>query len=375
LGAASDLLRILVVDDSPLFAEAISTILNSDPDICIVGVASNGKQAVEMTQRLRPSIITMDIQMPVMDGLEAIEHIMDSRPTPIVVVTGDPRVQGDELHFEALRRGALDVVAKPTIWEASATQQEAFKEHVKLLAGVAVVRHLSAERQRKKTARRLELIAPAPVAQPAQKPHRIEGEIPRAESGAGKIVALVASTGGPSALAQILEALPPTFPTGILVVQHISAGFASSLATWLNDVSSLEVHLAEEGAEVTPGTALLAPDGHHMTVSAKGRVSLDDSPPLDGHRPSGTLLLSSLARTHASKAVGVILTGMGKDGVEGLQAIRDAGGATVAQDEDSSVVFGMPKVAIDTGAAKLALPLGEIPGAICRLVGMRIREK
>jgi two-component system chemotaxis response regulator CheB len=353
---------VLVVDDSPLFVEVMTALLAADPDFRLVGVARDGLQAVEAAARLRPHLITMDIQMPVMDGLQAIERIMSSAPTPILVLTGDPRV-GGEVSFEALRRGGLDVMAKDQIWSLSADQQGGFREHLKLLAGVSVVR-----RARRKSGP----LSPTPRGAPAAG-SRLQPPRPAAPS-CGRAVALVASTGGPAALAQILAALPAEFPTGIVVLQHISDGFTAVLADWLNQVSALRVRLATEGAPLAPGSVLLAPDGCHTLLGPGGSVTLDDSPPLRGHRPSGTRLLQSLAAHYGSAGVAAILTGMGDDGVEGLRAVRDAGGITVAQDEASSVVFGMPQAALQSGAARHCLPLAQIAEALCRFVGARSRS-
>lgn len=358
-------IRVLVVDDSPLFAEAITGILQADPGFQVVGVASHGRQAVEMTRRLRPSVITMDVHMPVMGGLEAIDAIMADTPTPILVVTSDPRAStGQELHFEALRRGALDVHPKPQAWPGSLADQQALRDQLRLMSRVAVVRHLAghrhlwrADRVDRWRERTRPKDAPRPQLWPGQ------NETPR-----GRVVAIVASTGGPAALAKILEALPADFPAPVLVTQHIALGFSESFASWLDGVSQLEVTLAQHGEPLHDGAVLVAPDGAHLKVTAQGRVELDDGPPLDGHRPSGTALFSSVAQAFGARGVGLILSGMGADGARGLEELRRAGGVTLAQDEASCVVYGMPKVAIETGAASRAVTLAEIPRALCAVV-------
>jgi two-component system chemotaxis response regulator CheB len=321
----------------------------------------------------------MDIHMPVMGGLEAIEHIMANDPTPILVVTSDPRANGEELNFEALRRGALDVISKPLAWEASASEKEKLRDHLKLLAEVAVVRHMrgSAFSQRAISRRRESAAIPVPpvcldsVERESKEPKEVSTGTFAAKlfpSQRNPVVAIVASMGGPAALAQIFETLPRKFPAAVVVVQHIARGFAASLARWLNNVSSLPVRLAEEGADLEPGKAWLAPDGFHLIANSRGSLSLDFSPPLEGYRPSGSRLLSSVAQIYGRQAIGVILTGMGEDGVAGLAAIRDAGGMTIAQDATTSVVYGMPKAALEKGVAQMVLPLEQITSTLFRLV-------
>lgn len=359
-------IEVLVVDDSPLFSEAIRSILEADPSFNVVGIAFNGRQAVEMTRRFHPEVITMDVHMPVMDGLAAIEAIMADTPTPILVVTADPRAsRGDELHFEALRRGALDVFPKPSALAGLEGDRQALREQLKLLSRVTVVRHLAGHRHlwRSEGQRRER---PAAQEEPATLRRLRESQPP--VMGRGRVVAIVASTGGPAALAKIMEALPEDFQAPLVITQHIAKGFAASFASWLNEVSTLEVNLARHGDVIAEGRALIAPDGFHMTVTSSGRVALDSSPPLEGHRPSGNPLFTSVATAYGSRAIGLILSGMGGDGVQGLEAIRRAGGVTLAQDEASCVVFGMPKVALESGAASHAVTLSDIPRVISELV-------
>jgi len=185
-----------------------------------------------------------------------------------------------------------------------------------------------------------------------------------------KLVAIVASIGGPSALARVLSELPETFPAPIVVVQHLMTGFGDSLAGWLNQVSNLEVTLARGELEIAPGRVLLAPEDHHLTVNRLGGVALDSSARVDGHRPSATRLLQSVAKAYGRNAIGVVLTGMGDDGAAGLLELREAGGLTIAQDESSSVVFGMPRAALETGAASCCLTLGDLAAGLCHVVGI-----
>ena len=320
--------KVLIAEDSELFAESIAEVIVSG-GMSVVGVATDGRMAVEMCARLEPDLITMDVRMPVMDGLEAIEQIMASHPTPILVMTADPRGESGEMGFEALRRGALEVIAKPLGWPGSPVEVAAFQERVRLLATIKVVRHVAGKR----------------VMSASRSPRTRKT----------RVLGIATSTGGPPALASIFQGFPADFPAGILVTQHIAEGFAQNLAKWLNSVTPLEVKIASDGDFVAPGTILLAPDHAHLTVNRLGSVVLEDSPPVDGHRPSCSRMLASIADSYGTGAIGVVLTGMGRDGANGLAAIRAAGGVTVVQDEGSSAVFGMPKAAIASAQHVVAL--------------------
>lgn len=324
--------RVLVAEDSPIFAEALREAIEDSRDLEVCGVATDGREAVELCSQLAPDLVTMDVRMPVMDGLSAIEEIMSRRPTPILVMTADPRGETGELAVEALRRGALDLMQKPLDWPIPFDRAHALRERIRLLASVPVVHHM---RPRTRAA----------PSRPSAPEHPVE------------IAAIGASTGGPPALARILGGLPSDYRVPIAIVQHISSGFAANLVRWLDGVTRLEVRLARDGDVLGPGLVLLAPDGRHMEVGRGGRVSLTNGPPVDGHRPSVTVLLESVARSFGARSAGLLLTGMGRDGAAGLQAIRRAGGATAAQDRDSSAVWGMPRAAVELGAAASQLPL------------------
>ena len=238
--------RILLVDDSALFIEALRAWLASDPEIEIAGVAHNGREAVAMTQSLEPHLVMMDVLMPVMDGLEAVERIMAARPTPILVMTADPRGHSGELSIEALARGALDLWPKPAGLDLPHRERVALIAKIKFLASVSVVRHIRGHR------------------------HRWRHAETTAREFSTRLVAIAASTGGPSALAQILGALPYDFGAAVLVVQHMSAAFADAFCTWLDHASALEVRIARHGEMPVPGLALLAPPGQHMLVTPAG---------------------------------------------------------------------------------------------------------
>jgi two-component system chemotaxis response regulator CheB len=334
-------------------------VLEGDPHIHVIGRAVNGREAVEKTARLRPDLVVMDVVMPVMDGLSAIEKIMADHPTPILVMTSDPRGTSGELALEATRRGALDLVMKA----AAGEEEGALRSRVRFLAGVAVVRHQEARRRKAEAAA---AGGPAPPARAA----RGRGTASPARSPRLRAIGIVASTGGPPALATLVEGLPVSLNAGIVVVQHLPAGgFAESLADWLGHVCSFRVGVACEGEILEPGRILIAPDNRHLQVQPNGSVCLSQDPPRKGFRPSGDVLLSSLARSFGAEALGVVLTGIGSDGSEGLLELRRAGGRTMAQDAASSLIFGMPQAARDCGAAECLVPLDDMAEAIAAIAG------
>lgn len=342
--------RVLVVDDSPIFAEALCHVLVADPGIQVVGVAENGHQAIARNTELDPDVITMDVLMPELDGFEAVEKIMADRPKPILVLTGDARGRSGEMGIEALRRGALDLMVKPADWPGTPEQQTALRSHIQFLSKVAVVRHLAGNRYRW-----------------ASRPHHPRGTrtlTPRRVAPA--IIGLVASTGGPSALAEILGKLPPAFPVPVLVVQHLPSGFDESLRAWLDSVCSLPVRIADDGAILQPGTVAIARGGRDIRIGSDHRVSATAGMSSAPHCPSGTVLFHSIAESFGARGLGIVLTGMGRDGAEGLLAIHRAGGITVSQNEASSVVYGMPKASFDLGASEYVLDKADIAAFLCQ---------
>ena len=343
--AKSSTTRVLVVDDSPLIRAMLRDILTAAGDIVVTGEAKNGSEGVTFTELLRPDLVIMDIQMPVMDGLTAIEEIMERVPTPILVLTTSLQDRELDLAFAALRRGALDVLQKPAAAVTGTVPPfaELLRGKVRLLARVRVIRHTRRN----------------------SRPHN--GLLPGLPAGRSRrILAIGASTGGPRAVMSIVKSLPADFAGGVCIVQHMTNGFTGGFAEWLNRESPLRVRLAREGDRLLPGEVLVAPDGLHMAVE-QGRVILCPDPPVNSCRPSIDVLFNSLAADCGEGAVGVLLTGMGKDGAAGLQSIRKSGGATIVQDEESSAVFGMPKAAIALDAAEQVLSLDAIPGAIAAL--------
>jgi len=347
-GMSKGIIRVLVADDSPLMCKILTNILNSDPQILVVGVAHNGKEAVEVVSNLKPDIITMDIHMPVMDGLEATKQIMSYRPTPILIVSTSIFKVGMEKVFKAISYGALDVIDKGEI-EAGGNKEteKALIDKVKFLSGVRVIYHPLAKVEKDKESKTL--------------------SVPKLSS-LERIVAIASSTGGPQALLKILKSFPADFPCGIVIVQHITSGFVEGLVDWLDTECQLNVKVAEDSEEISPGVAYIAPCDVQMRVETHGRIKLSQEPPHDGHRPSGDILLESVARVYKSGAIGVILTGMGRDGAVGIKSIKHMFGQTIAQDEKSCVIFGMPKVAIEMNVVDKVLPLDKIAEEVVRLL-------
>ncbi|MCP3168095.1 chemotaxis-specific protein-glutamate methyltransferase CheB [Myxococcus qinghaiensis] len=337
-------LRIVVAEDSPTARRLLVEILRADPALSVVGEAKDGVEAVELTQRLRPHLVTMDIQMPRMDGLEATRRIMTEVPTPVVVVS--TLVERDiQTSMAALRAGALAVLQKPLGPETPDFDADSrrLRDTLKAMAEVKVVRRWP-DRS-------------TPQALPVPKP------APRAQTSRPAVVALAASTGGPAALFRLLSELPADFPVPLLVVQHIALGFGQGLASWLATAGPLPVRVAEEGELLLPGHVYLAPDDRHLGVQ-DGRAQVSKAAPVNGFRPSATWLFRSVARAHGSEALAVILTGMGQDGLEGARELREVGGRVLAQDEESSVVFGMPGVVVSAGLADEVVSLSALPSRV-----------
>jgi two-component system chemotaxis response regulator CheB len=344
-------LRVLVAEDSVVARALIVSILNRDPGIDVVGEARDGEQAVKMAAELEPDVITMDVHMPKLDGLEATRRIMSETPTPIVVISAiDPT--DVKISIEALESGALAALGKPSGPTAPdfAERAQEIVSTVKTMAGVRVVK-----RRPRLTRPGRATAAAAPAAAPAA-PHAPRRRV--------DIVGIGSSTGGPDALGKIIGALPATAPVPIVIVQHITVGFHQGLVDWLNNVTPLEVKLGEEGHMPKAGEVILAPGGHHMTIDTGRRLTLNEESPVRGHRPSATQLFRSIASVYGANALGVILTGMGDDGADGLVELRRAGGWVIGQDEATCVVYGMPREAAARGAVSEVRPLLEIASAV-----------
>lgn len=343
--------RVLVVDDSPVVRELIIYLLESDPAMQVIGTAANGLDAVEAVKQKSPDVVTMDYHMPTLNGLDATRRIMETHPVPIVIVSGSSARDEVAFAFKLLEAGALAVVEKPqglgrAGHEAAARQ---LVQTVRLMAEVKVVRRWP-KRSAGGTA------APAAPAV-GRKPVLVRA----------RGVAIGASTGGPVVLKTILSGLPKDFPAPILIVQHIADGFTPGLVEWLTQTTGFPVHLAAHGDSPLPGHAYVAPSGLQMKLAPNGTLALTGDAPENGHRPSVSCLFRSVAATWGHQAVGVLLTGMGRDGAEELKLMKDHGAMTVAQNFDTSVVHGMPGVAIELNAATHVLAPEEIAAVLGNL--------
>lgn len=353
-------IRVVVVDDSAVVRELISHVLASDPRIEVVGSAADGAEALDAIRMANPDLVTMDVNMPHMTGLEATRRIMETRPVPILIVTGHARNMETAAAFRLLEAGALAVLAKPPgpgdPGYAAAARD--LVQAVKTMAEVKVVRRWP---------RRPEVASQPPV--PSM--HASEVQSIAAEM---RLVAVGASTGGPVAIKTILSGVPRDFPLPILVVQHIADGFTSGLADWLRQASAFDVRVARDGERLHAGTAYLAPDGKQMGLLDEATIGVAEGPAENGHRPSVSHLFRSVAEILGHRAIGVLLTGMGRDGADELRRMRSRGALTIAQDERSSVIHGMPGVAISQQAATHVLAPEAIAALLTTLAHHRKRR-
>ncbi|MDE3075575.1 MAG: chemotaxis response regulator protein-glutamate methylesterase [Chloroflexota bacterium] len=341
-------IRVLVVDDSAFMRSMIGKMLNEVPGIQVVDVAVDGQDAVEKVRNVRPDVVTLDVEMPKMNGIQALEYIMKNCPTPVIMLSSLTQ-QGAVTTIEALEKGAVDFVGKPS----GTVSIDIHRVRDELVNKIL--------RASKLTGTRLAaLSAPRPQTPPLQMP-----PLRPIETGRHHVVAIGTSTGGPKALNDVLPRLPRNLPAPVLVVQHMPPGFTRALAQRLNDLSQIAVREAAAGDQLEPGVALVAPGDFHMTVSS-GRIALNQDPPVHNVRPAVDVLLSSLAKTYGRETVGVVLTGMGTDGAEGALAIKRMGGRVIAQDEATSVVYGMPRSVVDAGAADVVAPLGRVADEIVK---------
>jgi len=343
------MIRILITEDSEVVATILQAIFDAEPDFEVVGRACNGHEAVRLTNELKPDLITMDIRMPVMDGFEATRMIMSTVPTPIVVISSS--VDNEELRitFHALEEGALAVIEKPRGIQHPDFEKvrEDLVQTIRAMAEVKLVR-----RTRPKASKEI-----------------FQTQL-KQQSTHHEIVALVSSTGGPQALAEIIGSLPFSYPLPIVIVQHISPGFVSGLVSWLRGHTLLEIKLAENNKPIEAGAIYLAPDDFHLRVNrVAGKLysELDKSPPIQRFRPAGTALLESLSEHCAATTIAGILTGMGSDGAAGMVKLHAQGAHTFVQDQDSSIVFGMPAAAIDMQCVDNILPLSDIANHLNQL--------
>ncbi len=331
-------IRVLVVDDSLFMRKAISSLLNSDPKISVIGTAKDGEEALQKISELNPDVITLDIEMPRMDGLTTLKEIMRRKPLPVIMLSALTK-KGAKETFTALEYGAVDYVLKPS---------GTVSLDLKLVKDQLIAKIKTAALTRPLTHK---TIKPSTVA--------------KSFDAEDKVIAMGASTGGPQALTEILSRLPEDIPP-TLIVQHMPEGFTRFFAEHLDEKCQFKVKEAENGDQISRGLALVAPGGYHMLVQKNGRILLDKGPRVHNVRPAVDPMMFSVAEAYSSKVVGVLLTGMGKDGAKGMKAIKKKGGATIAQDEETCVVFGMPKAAIEEGCVDIVLPLHKIPIEIVR---------
>lgn len=345
------MIRVLLAEDSATVREYLAWLLDEDPGLEVVETARDGVEAVAHAERLKPDVILMDVHMPRLNGFEATRQIMERAPAPIVMISASLERDEVAMTFAALEAGALTVLGKPAGPDDPGHAEAArrIRETVRLMSEVKVVRRWP----------RRDLPSPprAPRAPLARPERRI------------RVVAIGASTGGPPVVAEILKGLPRDLGAPILLVQHIAAGFAAGLAEWLGQVTPLPVKLADPDELIRPGNVYVAADGAQLGITSTGRVQVTRQPDRDGFCPSVSHLFESAADAYGRAALGVLLTGMGRDGAAGLRRLRDAGGLTIAQDEETSVVFGMPQEAIRLGAAEQVLNPEQISQLIRSVAG------
>jgi two-component system chemotaxis response regulator CheB len=355
MSAGDKKIQVLVVDDSAFMCKVLRGIISADPELQVVGEAHDGREAVSQAQSLQPDVITMDLMMPHMDGLQAIELIMSQHPRPIVIVSSESR-EGAASTLRGLELGAIDFVAKPKsgVDLDMNTVREEITRKLRLAAKVRVVR----------TATRPKVNMPF-TAQ-AQRVATQENPVldPGADSTRIPIVVITASTGGPATLMRLVPKFRKDFPAAVLLILHMPPAFTKQFGAQLAESSRIRVKEAEEGEIAQPGTVYLCPGSHHLRLAAPRRISLDDGPRISGYLPCANVTMQSVAAVAGNLAIGVVLTGMGNDGAEGAKAIKSAGGLVIAEDESTAVIFGMPAEAIKTGAVGQILPIDDVYPAL-----------
>jgi len=362
------MLRVLVVDDSPTARALIAAIISEDDKMTIAGEASSGHEAVEMTAKLRPDVITMDINMPGMSGFDATKQIMIDTPTPIVIVSASTMVGEVAAGMRALRAGALTLLSKPPGPESDNYKEACSElvETVRSMADVKVVGHMRMSH--------LETPLVTTTATESNRSAHLDrgaathGDQVLGPGVSGKsvsgMVAIAASTGGPPAIQQVLANLPTDFPLPILVVQHIAKGFTDGFASWLDSTVALPVTMAQAGVPLSAGQVYIAPEEGHLGVSRSRTIEVSDSAAISGFRPSATYLFNSVAGVYRDAVLAVIMTGMGSDGVDGLRVVKQCGGTVIAQDQATSVVFGMPGAALRAEVVDDTVGLDQIAAKI-----------
>ncbi len=353
------MISVLVVDDSIFMRNIISDMLGEEKDIEIIGTARNGKQAVELNEKLKPDVITLDIEMPIMNGLEALKKIMSRNPTRVIMLSSLTE-EGAKETLEALENGAYDFLQKPS---------------GQISLDIRVLKEELLEKIRDSKKANIKLLKKQSMEKTRVNLHKFIKEKIKSDKkipqNTGKIVVIGISTGGPNALQRIIPKIPQNIGVGILIVQHMPPKFTKSLADRLDSLSNIEVREAKDGDEIKNGVALIAPGNYHMTVKKQGSkniVKLNQDPPYTGHRPSANIMFKSVVELYKEKTIGVIMTGMGGDGAEYLKEIKEQGGETIGQSEKTCVIYGMPRVAYEIGGVNHVIDLEEIPNEIERLL-------
>lgn len=347
-----DPISVLLVEDSPVALEILDRLLASSPDIKVVGKACNGKEAIDLIPKLQPKVICTDLHMKEMDGLELTKQVMANHPRPILVISTSVQKENTNTIFELLQAGAVDVFPKPNTGLASDYEQvkRDLINKIKILSGVTVF-----------TKRQTPPVDPISANNFAFSTNTTKTI---------RVVAIGASTGGPQALHKIIAQLPANLPVPVICTQHISKGFLQGLVDWLDSECKVKVKIAQVGEIPTPGTVYFAPDNNHLEIDDRGRFIYGSPLLVDGHCPSVTVSFRSVAKFYGRAAMSILLTGMGKDGAAGMQAVAQAGGITIAQDEKTCVVFGMPSEAISLGVAQHVLPIQDIAPWLLKKVAM-----
>lgn len=353
-------IRVLVIDDSAFMRVLIADMLNSDDNIEVVAAARNGREGLEKAIALKPDIITLDIEMPVMNGLETLAELVKIKPVPKVIMLSSFTYEGAEATIKALETGALDFVAKPRAsiigFDVESIREELINK-IKSISSSKEIYYQQSELKKRLLYTKKKFLSGR-----------------NSERSIKYIVAIGTSTGGPKALQEVLTKLPGDIPAAVLIVQHMPPGFTKSLSERLNSLSQINVKEAEKGDKLMPGWAYIAPGDYHMLINNYGndeyRISINRESPVTGHRPSVNVMMKSVAESGHKNIIAVMMTGMGSDGSEGILKIKEAGGITIAQDESTSVVYGMPKSAVNIGAIDTIAPLHTIAAEIIKNMGV-----